>query len=388
MLSARIATRLAVTTLGLLLAIQSPAFAGDGTWHVGKTTGAVWVTKSQAQAVSLTDDTTLQAGDSITTGRNGRVLLARGEERILVSPNSEIGIPAQNADGMQTTITQRAGSILLDVEKKNVRHFEVETPYLAAVVKGTQFRVTVDGRGARVNVTRGQVQVADFKSGQVALVLPGQAARVLSRGQRGLLLTGKGRLNPIQRGTPRSSSVQALAVPKGGLTPVHTAADDRRTGDKTRKANLGDARSAFAREVSGPRNGTARITAPIGEMKLDFHKVTKGLAHDAGNPHTRGADAKGSIFSDSNSKGIGQIDATGKAAAGGNGGSASAIAASGGGSSAAAAGNGGNGGASGNGNAGGNGLGLGLGNGNGLGLGLGNGNGLGLGLGNGKAKGN
>ena len=43
-----------------------------------------------------------------------------------------------------------AGSILLDVEKRNVQHFEVETPYLAAVVKGTQFRVTVGPTGSRV----------------------------------------------------------------------------------------------------------------------------------------------------------------------------------------------------------------------------------------------
>ena len=50
-----------------------------------------------------------------------------------------IGLPLEKTDGLSTTIQQRAGSILLEVEKRNVTHFEVETPYLAAVVKGTQF---------------------------------------------------------------------------------------------------------------------------------------------------------------------------------------------------------------------------------------------------------
>ena len=54
--------------------------------------------------------------------------------------------PGAKKSELSTTIIQQAGSILLEVEKRNVKHFQVETPYLAAVVKGTQFRVTV-GQG-------------------------------------------------------------------------------------------------------------------------------------------------------------------------------------------------------------------------------------------------
>jgi hypothetical protein len=331
--------------IGLALFIPGLAYGRDSNWHVGKASGAVWVSKSPTQTVSLTSDAVLQPGDNITTGRNGRVLLIRNEERIIISPNSAIGIPKANADGMDTTITQRAGTILLEVEKKNVPHFEVETPYLAAVVKGTKFRVTVDSRGARVNVTRGKVQVADFKSGQYALVLPGQAAKVLARGPGGLSLTGKGQLSPIERGKPRATSVQALAVPKSGLKPLRTAS------------------SAYAMAPSNSRKGAAlRINAPIGEMKVDFHKVTKGLAHGTGNARAYGANKKESIFSESQKKGIGQVDDTGKSTANGNGGAASAIALSNAGSNgngngvAGANGNaGGNGVAGANGNAGGNG---------------------------------
>ena len=143
------------------------------------------MTTSGAQQASLTQEDVLKPGDTIRTGRNGRVLLVRGEETILVSPNSVIGLPTEKKDGLSTTILQQAGSILLEVEKRNVKHFEVETPYLAAVVKGTQFRVSVNATSTSVDVLRGQVEVADFKSGQIAQVMPGQARNRLRAGQAG-----------------------------------------------------------------------------------------------------------------------------------------------------------------------------------------------------------
>src|SRR5215831_886539 len=150
--------------------------ADDGVWSVSKSSGEVWVTTPGAAQVSLNQEGTLKPGDTIRTGRNGRVLLVRGEETILISPNSAVGLPAEKKEGLSTTIVQQAGSILLEVEKRNIKHFEVETPYLAAVVKGTQFRVTVNASGATVDVARGQVEVADFKTGQIAQVMPGQHA--------------------------------------------------------------------------------------------------------------------------------------------------------------------------------------------------------------------
>src|SRR5712671_870523 len=161
--------------------------------------GAI-ATTGEAKQVSLKQDEPLKPGDTIRTGRNGRVLLIRGEETILISPNSVVGLPAEKKEGLSTTILQQAGSILLDVEKKNVKHFEVETPYLAAVVKGTQFRVTVNTASTSVDVIRGQVEVADFKSGQIAQVMPGQHATTFAQGKAGLTLGGTGTFNPIEQG--------------------------------------------------------------------------------------------------------------------------------------------------------------------------------------------
>ncbi|HZP75453.1 MAG TPA: FecR domain-containing protein [Pseudolabrys sp.] len=337
--------KLALFLIGLALcSIPSVAQASDGDpWHVAKFSGEVWVVRGETQRVALGSDTILDAGDNIRTGRNGRVLLTRGEERIVISPNSAIGIPTQGRDGFPTTIAQQAGSILLEVEKKNVQHFEVETPYLAAVVKGTQFRVTVNRRGAHVEVTRGQVQVSDFKSGQNVLVLPGQSAKVSAFGSGGLSLSGKGQLNKIEQGAPRASGLRVLNVPKGGLRSPFA----QKAGHKA----FARADASGSQSIQHTAHGGIRINAALGEVHLDFKKATHGLAHESGD--------NGSAVASRKDQGAG----------GSNGGDSNSGNSNGSGNSASASSNGG---------------GLGGGNGNGNGAGGGNsGNGLGNGGGNG-----
>src|ERR1700709_2089053 len=207
-----------------VLATATTAFAADdGAWTVSKSSGEVWLTSSGAQPASLKEEELLKPGDTVRTGRNGRVLLRRGEETMLISPNSVVGMPAEKTEGLSTTIVQQAGSILLEVEKRNVKHFEVETPYLAAVVKGTQFRVTVGATSTSVDVVRGQVEVADFRSGQIAQVLPGQHATTFAQGKAGLSLSGSGAFNPIEQGKPRAPSIERVPVPKAGLSAPRNA---------------------------------------------------------------------------------------------------------------------------------------------------------------------
>jgi hypothetical protein len=186
---------------------ESGAIAEDAVWLVTQSSGDASVTTAGGQRSALAEGVKIKPGDIVRTGQTGRVLLKRGEETILISPNSVIGIAAESKSELSTTIIQQAGSILLEVEKRNVQHFAVETPYLAAVVKGTQFRATVNQSDSRVDVLRGQVEVQDLKSGQYAMVLPKQSAMVSAQGLAGLFLSGPGTLSPIEQGTPRSASV-------------------------------------------------------------------------------------------------------------------------------------------------------------------------------------
>ena len=337
--------------------------AATAAWQVSKASGEVWVASSGVQPASLNDQAALKPGDSIRTGRNGRVLLVRGSETILVAPNSAITLPATQKDAGSTTILQQAGSIKLEVDKRGERNFEVETPYLVAAVKGTQFTVTVSQGIAKVDVSHGSVEVADFKSGQIALVMPGQSAKVTTFGQGGLSLTGAGTLNPIRNGAPRAPSLQPLSVPRGGFSAPQ--------GQHVRALGNPASADAYARG-----NGGLHIGAALGEVRLDIQKVTHGLARDnAGAGHARG-NGQATVWSTGDllpGNGVAKTynqgnNGSGNATGGANGGSAA-----GGGS-----------GGSGNGNAGGNGNG----NGNGLALGLDNGNGNGNGNANGNAGGN
>ena len=297
-----------VAAIAITLGAGSGAIAEEDTpWLISKSSGEVWITAQGVQQASLAQQDKLKSGDTIRTGRNGRVLLTRGEETILVSPNSVIGIPAEQKPGLSTTILQQAGSILLEVEKRNVQHFEVETPYLAAVVKGTQFRVSVNAASTSVDVLRGQVEVADFKSGQTVQLLPGQVATAFARGKSGLALSGTGTFNPIEKGTPRAPSIQRIMVPKSGLPAPRNAGigqQIRALGPPTHASvKLGaDRRSAGAGAAA---HNALRISSSLGEVHLNIHKVTNGLARAAAAPTTRpgrNEAVKDTIWSSSDAK--------------------------------------------------------------------------------------
>lgn len=346
--------RVIVTALTFAAASQALAAEG-GTWSVSKSSGDVWIMNGDVQQASLKAEDHLKPGDTIRTGRNGRVLLVRGEESILVAPNSVVGLPAEQKEGLATTILQRAGSILLEVEKRNVKHFEVETPYLAAVVKGTQFRVSVNATSTKVDVMRGQVEVADFKSGQVAQVMPGQSATAFEHGKRGLSLSGSGTLNPIEQGRPRPSSVDRVQVPKGGFPALRSAANGPSDHGYTVHNKL-------------------RISSALGEVKLDVHKATRGLARSSSsaNAASRTIASNGSNNTVWSSGSAGNANAASSAGGVSNASSAASSSVS---SAVASAVNAGSGSNNGNGNgANGNGNAYGIGNGNG-GVGNGNGNG-------------
>ncbi len=334
-----------IVAIAFILGMSSAAWAADDDpWSVSKSSGDVWVSSTGADQVSLRQDISLKPGDTIRTGQNGRVLLTRGEETMLIAPNSVIGLPTEKKDGMSTTVLQQAGSILLDVEKRNVKHFEVETPYLAAVVKGTQFRVTVNASDTKVEVSRGQVEVSAFKSGQIAQILPGQSATAFAHGSTGLKLSGSGNFAPIEQGRPRASSIDRVLVPRGGLhapsnpskgTSIRALAPfDKSSGMRA----MAKPPAQQATAGSPARASVVRISVPLGEVKLNVAKATRGLAHGAtapGSPKlsssndTTWSDAKGSAGASSTAQASAGSGPNSGSSAGG-----SAVAQGGGGASA------------------------------------------------------
>ena len=164
-----------LSILFVALFVTSAAQAGSE-WTVSAIEGDAKIVKEGIQPVALSPGDELAEGDRVVTGETGRAVLTRGGSTIVVAPGTEMSIPLEKTNGLATRILQKVGTLFLNVEKKKTEHFEVVTPYLAAVVKGTSFTVNVDRSGAAVHVMEGLVQVADAVSGQAVFVRPGQTA--------------------------------------------------------------------------------------------------------------------------------------------------------------------------------------------------------------------
>jgi hypothetical protein len=125
----------------------------------------------------------LERGDIVSDDRvlrtlmNGRAELQRGKEVITLAPNTQIQI--HDRDGqLFTTVQEYFGTVEVDAEARNVQHFAVQTPYLAAVVKGTHFTVVTTKSGSSVEVGRGQVAVRSSVTGLRTVLSVGQEAKV------------------------------------------------------------------------------------------------------------------------------------------------------------------------------------------------------------------
>jgi ferric-dicitrate binding protein FerR (iron transport regulator) len=68
--------------------------------------------------------------------------------------------------------------MFFEVDKRPGQDFQVDTPYLAAIVKGTSFSVSFVQEQSRVDVAEGSVGVSSNATGQAVVIGPGQFARV------------------------------------------------------------------------------------------------------------------------------------------------------------------------------------------------------------------
>src|SRR5215204_5097822 len=146
-----VAALTSVVTLGF-----SAANAAD--WKLVEVTGVVRVASPGRDAASGQANQMLPVGTTVTTAAGGRAALFNGAQRITLGPNSRMTVAPDSNAGM-TRVMQDLGSVLFQVDKKPSQHFRVETPLLAAIVKGTTFTVNIDLTGDSVHVAEGLVEV-------------------------------------------------------------------------------------------------------------------------------------------------------------------------------------------------------------------------------------
>jgi hypothetical protein len=170
--------------------LSSQAALADGPrWRVTETSGDVQVMRAGLSRTA-SRGSMLYSGDVIVTGNRGRAVVTRGEEYMIVSPSTRLQLPGDTRMGGITQIIEEVGNVIYNVQRRNHEHFGVETPYLAAVVKGTTFSVTVGPEGSSVQVLEGLVEVSTLDGGASRLVEPGSVALVAASNRYQLTVEG------------------------------------------------------------------------------------------------------------------------------------------------------------------------------------------------------
>ena len=284
--------------VGLLLNLCAVAGAAAQDWQVARVTGVVWVIKADMEPMRATAGLVLPDNATIVTTRQARAMLRHGEDILNIGPDTQLAPQARAVRGL-TTVLMRQGAVDLQIEHRDAPHFQVQTPFLAAVVKGTHFSVAVSSRNAAVSVEDGRVQVTALAAGQIVDVTNGQTAK-LSGGA--LQLSGSGSLAPI-----RSIALQEAVV------EAAVAVDDAST--TTSETESGKANGKSASSNAGGNSANAAATGNAGGNSANSNAGGNGNGN-SGNSNAGGNGKANSGNSNAGGNGNGN---SGNSNAGGNG---------------------------------------------------------------------
>ena len=277
------ATWLFAVAAFLVIGIQgsAPAHAnGLGAWVVAEIAGDVAVRSGDTAWRRVGRGQQLVPGTTLKTGANGRATITRNGDVIEVSPISVVALPIGKGGEASPGVVQSLGTLLYKIltrEQKQAK-FSVKTPYLAAVIKGTTFTVTVNDQGSALHVTEGIVQVTSPFTGETALIRPGQTGMVSATGNRG------------------------LKVRRAGQKRSSTDTDQSSSSTAQNRGNSDDTANGNRENVRGKRIGQR-----LGAKRIDIGEVTEGLVEDgaaAGNARGNTPAGKAKGLSNANVPGI------------------------------------------------------------------------------------
>lgn len=263
--------------LGFLLgtAMATPALAGTPAWTISEASQGVMINHA-GQLKPAMRGGHAAFGDVITTGPNARAVLVRGEEYAVIAPNSRLQVADPAASGGLTQFLERLGNVVFSVKKMTNPHFGVQTPYLAAVVKGTTFSVTVDDNGASVQVVEGAVEVATHDGGARELVRPGTIASVGAGDMGALTLQGStmrtirapaatssGSISPSPSRSGAGSEASNSAVPAISSSAIATPVAEASTAPSLPAASRAATGSVAISAVNEPSTSLTNLTGGL-----------------------------------------------------------------------------------------------------------------------------
>ncbi len=258
----------------LILLLAGPAFAGDRPWVVVSASGAVAVTGGEGgeRALEARSGARLLTPFSVRTGHDGQLVIARDKDIMTIGPGARIDVPApaEGGQGAVTRIRQALGSVLYQVEHKLKEAFEVHTPYLVSVVKGTTFNILVTADSSTVALIEGLLQVytpdgkyeSFLDAGQVAVMTAdGDGIRI--EDQRALSEPVAG---PVRIGRANDLPAATIADPARSVERLATKLTDAATHDN------GDTRLVSG--LSADVEGTTLLGVKANDSSLQLGGVT------------------------------------------------------------------------------------------------------------------
>jgi hypothetical protein len=212
----------------------------------------------------------LPADSSVRTGADGTAMLSTATltaegDVIRMTPSSEATLAkADPSAGILTRVLQRIGTLFFEVAHRPSGTFRVDTPYLAVVVKGTEFGVSVAASGTSVSVASGVVSVSKAEGGPAASVSAGQSASTGSDPDSAVSVSGGGTSSSTDAESEANQSESAsTASVDAGSASVDSGSTDSDAGDSDAgdsdagdsDAGDSDAGDSGASESGGTSNG-------------------------------------------------------------------------------------------------------------------------------------
>jgi len=286
----------AVTAFAVVVAVLFVLYGGRaaaddtssiGRWFVLELRGSAFSRPAAAasdQWQSLRPGEVIAPGSIVRTGKDSNLLLVNRVDRMRLSPDSELELPAGEAEDIVTRVTHWIGTVFFDVGKRPSPLFEVTTPYLVAVVKGTAFTTTVSDAGSAIAVAEGIVGVAPARGGDAVDVAAGETASV-SAGNSDAVSPGN---LPESSASGQGGASADATGPSAGGGAAANSGSTARSGDGSRQGggngNGGDRnegnRTATARG-SGPDNGAGDVDDNDGDHGHGHgHGCRGGCRHD------------------------------------------------------------------------------------------------------------
>jgi FecR protein len=215
-------------------------------WRVSGLSGDASARLGSAPFERLVIGEIVPVGSEIKTERGAVVFLSRRGDRIVIQPSTQLRIAEPEAGGLLTQFIQSFGNVFYDVEPRSSRSFGVKGPYMAAVVKGTRFLVTVNQDTNSVRVDEGRVLVQSAAGDSSVMVGAGGVATVERRGDGGIQLSNS------------TIAIPPATQPPPGLTVGTTA-----TAGSTADADAGSAGNTAGDAAGGAVAGTSNAAGGV-----------------------------------------------------------------------------------------------------------------------------